>query len=342
MYITAATLDDLLHSVFVKLLCRKGIVKASRGDNLEIPGVLLKLRNPRARLSHTERKGTVFSCLGELLWYLAGSRELRFMTYYLGDRYKENSDDKKTVYGAYGPRLYAMDGKYNQLDNVVRVLTEGPTSRRAVIQLFDAKDIQERPKEIPCTCTLQLLLRNHRLEMFASMRSNDAYLGLPHDVFAFTMIQELLARRLGVEPGAYRHFAASMHLYVRDREKARKYVDEGFQPTVNVAMPPMPFGDQGKAVLSVVAAEAKIRTGRLRSEKKLGLHAYWADLIRLLLVFKARKIQDGRAVRALKGRMSTRLYDAYIIRQLRAAAKPPQAAQTTFDFARPEAEKETY
>jgi hypothetical protein len=75
-------------------------VKASKGWNTELPGVLLELRNPLARLSRTETKGTVFSCLGETLWYLAKSKELDFIEYYLSG-YEKFSDDKKTVHGAY-------------------------------------------------------------------------------------------------------------------------------------------------------------------------------------------------------------------------------------------------
>ncbi len=339
MYLTAETLDDLLHGVFDRLLRRRPVIGTSRGATVEILGVLLKLHNPRARLSHTEKKGTIFSCLGELLWYLAGSRELPFMTYYL-ERYAENSDNGKTVHGAYGPRLYRMHGKYNQLENVISVLKKSLTSRRAVIQLFDAPDISIRRKDIPCTCTIQLLVRRQRLEMFVSMRSNDAYRGLPHDVFAFTMLQELMARRLGVELGAYRHFASSLHLYTADKDKAKRYLDEGFQPTSNVAMPHMPLGDQSKIIQKVVAAESRIRGGRLRSERSLNLPDYWADLVRLLLVFKARKRHDTKAVRSLKRRMTTTLYDAFIAKQQRAAAARNPEAQTTFDFAQAETETE--
>jgi thymidylate synthase len=69
----ADTLDDLLVKVFPKILQNGQRVKASKGWNRELSGVVLELRNPLARLSRSETKGTVFSCLGETLWYLAGS-----------------------------------------------------------------------------------------------------------------------------------------------------------------------------------------------------------------------------------------------------------------------------
>ena len=65
----ADTLDDLLIKVFPKILRNGQRVKASKGWNNELSGVVLELRNPLARLSRTETKGTLFSCLGETLWY---------------------------------------------------------------------------------------------------------------------------------------------------------------------------------------------------------------------------------------------------------------------------------
>src|SRR4051812_20038072 len=91
MYFAATTLDDLLRSSIEKILAHGRKIVPSKGPARELAGVLLKLANPRARLSRTEKKGTVFSCLGELLWYLAGSNRLDFIKYYV-PRYEEFSD----------------------------------------------------------------------------------------------------------------------------------------------------------------------------------------------------------------------------------------------------------
>ena len=61
------------------------------------------------------------------------------------------------------------------------------------------------------------------------MRSNDAFKGLPHDVFCFTMLQEIFARTLGVHVGVYKHAVGSLHLYDKDRQKANQYLKEGIK-----------------------------------------------------------------------------------------------------------------
>jgi len=317
MYITAKTLDDLLLRVFKRLLNDRRTVNASKGDFSEQIGAVLKLSNPRARLSRTETRGRVFSCLGECLWYLSATDRLDFVQYYIKD-YDKYSDDKQTLYGAYGPRLYRNRG-INQLSSVVELLKRKQTSRQAVIQLFNAEDLLEHHKDIPCTCSLQFLVRNGKVNMVAHMRSNDAYKGLPHDVFAFTMIQELMARILELEVGSYVHCVGSLHLYEENRDQAQRFVDEGYQST-KLVMPPMPAGNPLPSLDKLLEIESVIRKGAVShlDVTKLGLHDYWLDLIRLLQVFWLTKQKTRGAasrMRTVKGSMSSRAFDIYIDRK---------------------------
>lgn len=325
MYIAKSTLDDLLKQVFEKVVKHGVTVRASRGETLELASVLLRLSNPRARLSHTEKKGKVFSGLGELLWYLAGSNDLKFITYYL-QQYEEDSEDGKTIYGAYGPRLFNLRG-HDQIQNIVTLLTQKPESRRAVIQLFDAEDLAAPRKEIPCTCSLQFMIRAGRLNMATVMRSNDAYLGLSHDVFAFTMIQELLARTLKVELGGYTHFVGSLHIYSKHRNAVQKYLQEGWQPTQNVAMPEMPNGDPSLSVKALLQTEAAIRRGRDSRQFLNGLDPYWQDLGRLLQVYRC--FQDGnhKEIARIRKKMASPVYDQYITNKVRAPRSVPRSGQ---------------
>jgi thymidylate synthase len=232
VHIRADTIDDLLRNVFEIILKDGERVVPSKGPNKELFGVVLELTKPLARVSRTESKGRLYSALGEFLWYLAGSDDLAFIQYYLKDGYK--SDDGKTVWGAYGPRLFRMRDSIDQISQVTCLLSDEKRSpsRKAVIQLFNAEDISRYHADVPCTCTLQFLVRQSGLDMFVSMRSNDAYRGLPHDVFAFTMLQEILARGLGVPIGRYKHAAGSLHLYEDDEEKVDEFMGEAWQDIV--------------------------------------------------------------------------------------------------------------
>jgi thymidylate synthase len=148
--------------------------------------------------------------------------------------------------------------------------------------------------------------------MLTSMRSNDAWLGLPHDVFAFTMIQELVARSLGVELGEYRHSVGSLHLYERDEKKAIRYLEEGWQP--RRSMPPMPQGDPWASVQTLLSFEEAVRSGRASAaDPREFMEPYWADLATLLSIHKAGKTPGSQnEIKRLKRRLTDKVYAMYI------------------------------
>jgi thymidylate synthase len=306
------TVDDLLHSVLSELLASGEPISPSKGHARELSGVLLVLKDPRARLSRTETRGRPFSCLGELCWYLAGTNDIQFIQYYVPD-YSHYADGG-VVYGAYGPRLFNWRG-VNQFAAITTLLRMRPCSRKGVIQLFDASDLLDNHSDIPCTCTLQFMIRQGALHLFTNMRSNDAFLGLPHDVFAFTMLQEIMARALDVELGTYKHAVGSLHLYDKDGRSARQFLEEGLQSTV--AMLPMPHGDPWPAIGALKEAESAIRTQAAFSYRGIGaLHPYWADLVRLLQVYRSYKDKDAAAMEAIQAGMSARTFRVFIDRKL--------------------------
>lgn len=325
MYIRADSLDDLLAKVYRQLLARGTRIEPTKGPAREIYGVLLKLSAPRQRLSRTESRGLLFSCLGELLWILAGSDELDFIAHYIAD-YKNSSDDGETIHGAYGPRLRGKRPN-DQLARIISSLKSKPDSRQAVVQLFDRRDTLRYHKDIPCTCTMQFVIRDRRLHMLTAMRSNDAWLGLPHDVFAFTMIQELVARSLGVELGEYRHSVGSLHLYERDEKKAIRYLEEGLQP--RRPMPPMPQGDPWNSVQTLLGFEEAVRKRNGKAlDPKAFFEPYWADLATLLSIHQAGKsIGNQNEIKRLKRRLNDEVYAMYINK--RYGLMPTVKEQTT-------------
>jgi thymidylate synthase len=83
---------------------------------------------------------------------------------------------------------------------------------------FPSDDGTPIADDIPCNICSMLKVRNGRLEWSQIMRSNDIFLGLPHNFVQFMTLQEVLAGWIGIEPGTYTHFADSLHLYERNAE----------------------------------------------------------------------------------------------------------------------------
>lgn len=301
------TLDDLMHGALEALVLNGQLTRPSRGDALELRGVRLELTNPRARLSRSYSRGRVFSCLGELVWYLAGSDSVEHIAHYLS-RYRDDAEPDGTVHAAYGTRLFAPEAR---LQRAIETLDAKQDSRQAVVSLLDVEDMNGTWRHVPCTSTLQFFRRDRLLDMVVHMRSNDAYLGLPHDVFAFTMIQELVARSLDLRLGTYIHMVGSLHLYSEHQDRAEAFLGEGFASVT--PMPAMPEGDPWHSVDTLVAAEQTIREGGSIDPDE-SLAPYWADLLRLLIVYTAYRSEGDQSPAIARARrsMSEDTYDVYL------------------------------
>lgn len=279
-----------MRAVFTQLLKGRGNfdVVSEKGATIEIFGAILELSNPRARSSRSLSKAKIFSPLGELFWYLAGSDSVEFIEHYI-PTYGELIKNKVKANGAYGPRIFGENAgekraNSSEWDRVIRTLREREGSRNAVIQIFSNADARPKNGDKPCTCTIQFAIRKKQLLMHTHMRSNDAFMGLPHDIFTFTMLQEIAARELVVGLGRYTHSVASLHLYHENKAAAESYIREGLhdiQP-----MPNMPMGDPWDSIEVVKKLEQEIRCGNTNHPTPTGLNPYWSDIIALFRIHK--------------------------------------------------------
>ncbi len=198
-----------------------------RGQKIrECLGISFTIVNPRARLLYARgRKFSPVYLAAELLWYLSGNNETKWISKY-SNFWAGISDDGKTANSAYGARLFQPHeriaaGSLNQWDFVVNELRKDPDSRRAVMHLRVPEDSVKAKLDVPCTLALQFFIRNNALHQIVHMRSSDVILGIAYDVPAFTMFQEILANELGVELGTYTHVSNSLHIYERHFEMAK-------------------------------------------------------------------------------------------------------------------------
>lgn len=306
MRIEGESLDDLLRQSYEMLGGNAVSNSGTRAKIVaEVIGVSLNLKNPRARLSRSSDRGIPLSAVGELLWYLSGTDDPDFITSYIRNYRKEVGSNGR-INGAYGPRLFSKFG-INQFDAVAKLLERKPNTKRAVMQIYCATDLLT-DDEVPCTTTLQFLNRNGKLHAVASLRSNDAYYGLPHDVFCFTMLQEMLAKRLNLELGEYTQMVGSFHLYEGFEEKAAEYLKEGYHRVEE--MPEMPDGDPFLLLPDLLEAEAAVRS-QAQGEDALvsSLPYYWADVLRLA---QAKITKDGERLAQIRETLQNRSYEAYL------------------------------
>jgi len=141
--------------------------------------------------------------IAEWLWIQAGINDLEILAKY-NSAMRQFSDDGQILSGAYGPRLMP------QIPYVLEALSK-PESRQAVATIWTPS-----PKvsvDIPCTVSLQWLIRKNKLNCTINMRSSDAWLGLPYDYFTFSQITNYISCITGYSVGSITMNLASSHLY---------------------------------------------------------------------------------------------------------------------------------
>lgn len=192
---------------------------APRGiETLEVvePVITHYMRPTERVLFSPARDANPFLHFFESLWMLAGRRDVAFLKLFTS-RMTEFSDNGYSFNGAYGWRWrYEFD--YDQLTEVISLLRHDLHSRRAVITMWtpwgDLKQAGDS-KDIPCNTQVYVKIRDSKLDITVTCRSNDMLWGCyGANVVQFSMLQEYLANKLGVAVGRYTQFSDSLHVYL--------------------------------------------------------------------------------------------------------------------------------
>jgi thymidylate synthase len=190
----------------------------------ELRSHLVRIKSPLERVYVIpKRNNNIFAMIAETIWVMSGRNDLEYLSHYL-PRAIDFSDDGKVWRGGYGPRLRNWQS-VDQVKEVARILNEDPNSRRAVMVIFDpAKDFVAS-KDIPCNNWLHFIIRDKRLHLNATIRSNDVMWGFSGiNTFEWSILQEMMAYWTGTQVGEFSCFISCFHLYERHYERAQDIV----------------------------------------------------------------------------------------------------------------------
>jgi thymidylate synthase len=258
----------------------------------------LHLRDPLQRwvLSRQPALNPAFA-IAEVIWILQGRNDAAFPNYW-NPVLPNFSGHCETYSGAYGHRLRSNLG-LDQIERAYRILALNPNSRQVVLQIWDGqKDMPHlngdaRSPDIPCNIVAMPKIRKGKLEWLQVMRSNDLFLGTPHNFVQFTSLQEIMAGWLGIEVGSFVLVSDSLHIYEQNIEKLKI---SGIVPTArntdSLALPKEEFD----RVLSVVGNFMdELRTEELlpaRFMQMIGINSLpksWHNLLCIVAADAARR-----------------------------------------------------
>lgn len=205
-----------------------GVRVSPRGmPTLEVPQHTIRVNTREPVLNIAERKLNYQFMAAEAYWILIGDDKVKTIEPY-NKNIAQFSDDGETFYGAYGPRIK------DQLQYVVDTLLRDEDTRQAGLTLWHRNPRVSH--DIPCTIAIFFSIRQKQLNTHIYMRSSDVWLGLPYDVFTFSMLCHLVCSKINstphreriITPGQLYLTAASSHLYSRDDHKVDECMKAGY------------------------------------------------------------------------------------------------------------------
>jgi thymidylate synthase len=182
----------------------------------------------------TTKKLHLKSIVYELLWFLRGDTNVRWLQQHgvtIWDEWADENGELGPVYGYQWRHWRAPDGKeIDQINQVVASLRNRPDSRRHIVSAWNPADV-ERMALPPCHALFQFYVADGRLSCQMYQRSADLFLGVPFNIASYALLTRMMAQVTGLAPGEFILTLGDAHLYLNHLEQARE----------QLGRPPRPF-----------------------------------------------------------------------------------------------------
>lgn len=216
-YVIEANTTNDAFILIARALLTDGKRRSPRGLlTLELNDAWIHIENPGLGVCTLGSRDINTSYLtNELNWYKSGSLNVADIEKH-SSFWTKLADTNGTVNSNYG--FLAMTEKHSgksQLEWCIAALLKDKDTRQAVINYNQPRHKYEGNKDFVCTLTQLFRHENDKLDTVVSMRSNDVIFGLTYDLPWFTFLVREVSAATGIKPGAYAHYAASLHVYER-------------------------------------------------------------------------------------------------------------------------------
>ena len=172
----------------------------------------------------TTKKLHLKSIIHELLWFLAGDTNIRYLKengVRIWDEGADENGDLGRVYGAQWRSWRGANGEtVDQIANVVRQIRQTPDSRRLIVSAWNPAEVDDMALP-PCHALFQFYVANGKLSCQLYQRSADIFLGVPFNIASYALLTMMVAQVCGLQAGEFVHTLGDAHLYQNHLEQAR-------------------------------------------------------------------------------------------------------------------------
>ena len=173
----------------------------------------------------TTKKVHLRSVVGELLWFIRGDSNVRWLQergITIWDEWADANGDLGPVYGRQWRSWPAPDGRtIDQLQTVIDGIREDPDSRRHVVSAWNVADLPQMALA-PCHAFFQFYVGDGRLSCQLYQRSADLFLGVPFNIASYALLTQMVAQVTELEPGDFVHTLGDAHLYLNHLDQVRE------------------------------------------------------------------------------------------------------------------------
>ena len=181
----------------------------------------------------TTKKLHVKSIIHELLWFLRGETNIRYLNEHgvrIWDEWADDQGDLGPVYGQQWRSWPASDGEtIDQMTGVVEAIRRNPESRRLIVSAWNPAEVEKMALP-PCHCLFQFYVADGRLSCQMYQRSADVFLGVPFNIASYALLTMMVAQVTGLVPGDFVHSLGDTHLYSNHLEQARLQLTRPTRP----------------------------------------------------------------------------------------------------------------
>lgn len=173
----------------------------------------------------TTKKCHIRSIVHELLWFLKGDTNTRYLTenkVSIWDEWADENGDLGPVYGAQWRSWPKPDGgTVDQIEWVQNEIRSNPNSRRLVVSAWNPGQLDQMALA-PCHCLFQFYVADGKLSCQLYQRSADIFLGVPFNIASYALLTHMMAQSCGLAPGDFVHSFGDAHLYHNHFEQAKE------------------------------------------------------------------------------------------------------------------------
>ena len=172
----------------------------------------------------TTKKLYLKAIVHELLWFLAGDTNVKYLREHgvtIWDEWADDAGDLGPVYGAQWRSWPTPDGRaIDQMAEVLAEIRRNPDSRRLIVTAWNPAELS-RMALSPCHCLFQFYVADGKLSLQLYQRSGDAFLGVPFNIASYALLAHMVAQVTGLKPGEFIHTLGDAHLYKNHMEQAQ-------------------------------------------------------------------------------------------------------------------------